>query len=324
MKKWFPILSSLILLAGLTLGTWWVVQTQRPPGAMTPLEAQGMDMTVMKPPRGAFPVSTEEVQPRPFLPSVAYPATFRAYNEEVLRARITGRLMETRVYPGDRVQSGQLLALIEPEEYQALAQGAAGGLQMALAEQREALSMVQEADAALQAAKARLQQTQAELDEAQQMLRVAEAELRTAQAHWNRRKLRFGQHVQKWSSGRRNRNARTPCCRKASCRNATLRLRRHASSKRVKACRQRKPLIVRNSRELSSCRQIARRCAPVSNAPNPLSKRLSGRCNLPPRASKRLRHGSSARKRKSKPSRAKHAPPSCRSPTPASWRSTRE
>jgi len=182
MKKWFPILSSLILLAGLTLGTWWVVQTQRPPGAMTPLEAQGMDMTVMKPPRGAFPVSTEEVQPRPFLPSVAYPATFRAYNEEVLRARITGRLMETRVYPGDRVQSGQLLALIEPEEYQALAQGAAGGLQMALAEQREALSMVQEADAALQAAKARLQQTQAELDEAQQMLRVAEAELRTAQA----------------------------------------------------------------------------------------------------------------------------------------------
>jgi multidrug efflux pump subunit AcrA (membrane-fusion protein) len=181
MKKWFPILSSLALLAGLTWGTWWVVQTRRPPGAMTPLEAQGMDMSAMKPPRGVFPVGTEVVKPRPFLPAVAYPATFRAYNEEILRARITGRLMETRVYPGDRVQSGQLLALIEPEEYQALAQGAEGGLQMALAEQREALSMVQEADAARHAAQARLQQAEAEVNETQQMLRAAEAELQVAQ-----------------------------------------------------------------------------------------------------------------------------------------------
>ncbi len=104
MRKWMPAVSSLLLLGMLVLGTWWVVQTKRPPGAMTPLEAQGMDMSVMKPPRGAFPVGVEEVQPRPFLPSVAYPATFRAYNEEIIRARITGKLVETRVYPGDRVR----------------------------------------------------------------------------------------------------------------------------------------------------------------------------------------------------------------------------
>ncbi|GIV04859.1 MAG: hemolysin D [Fimbriimonadales bacterium] len=181
MKRWFPILSSLVLLAGLTWGTWWVVQTKRPPGAMTPLEAQGMDMSVMKPPRGAFPVGVEEVQPRPFLPSVAYPATFRAYNEEIIRARITGKLVETRVYPGDRVRPGQLLAQIEPEEYQALAQSAQGSLQAAQAELQEAQSMTREAESALQAAQARLQQAQAEVREARQMLQAAEAELQTAQ-----------------------------------------------------------------------------------------------------------------------------------------------
>ncbi len=182
MKKWFPIVSSLLLLGLLAAGTWWVVQTKRPPGAMTPLEAQGMDMSAMKPPRGAFPVGTEEVQRRPFLPAVAYPATFRAYNEEIIRARITGRLIETRVYPGDRVQPGQLLALIEPAEYEARLQEAQGSLQTALADRSEAQSMVQEAEANLQAAQTRLQQAQAERDEARQMLRATEAELRAAQA----------------------------------------------------------------------------------------------------------------------------------------------
>jgi multidrug efflux pump subunit AcrA (membrane-fusion protein) len=181
MRRWFPILSSLLLLGGLTVGTWWVVQTQRPPGAMTPLEAQGMDMTVMKPPRGAFPVGIETVQPRPFLPTVSYPATFRAYNEEIVRARITGKLVDARVYPGDRVRPGQLLARIEPEEYQALAQSAQGSLQAAQAELQESLSMTREAESSLQAAQARLQEAQAELDEARQMLQAAEAELQTAQ-----------------------------------------------------------------------------------------------------------------------------------------------
>lgn len=181
MKRWFPILSSLVLLAGLTWGTWWVVQTKRPPGAMTPLEAQGMDMSVMKPPRGTFPVGVEEIQRKPFLPAVAYPATVRAYNEEIVRARITGKLVEARVYPGDRVRPGQLLARIEPEEYQALAQSAQSNLQAALAELQEAQSMTQEAESSLQAAQARLQQAQAEMNEARQMLQAAEAERQTAQ-----------------------------------------------------------------------------------------------------------------------------------------------
>ncbi len=182
MKRWFPALSSLALLGVLAWGTWWVVQTKRPPGAMTPLEAQGMDMSVMRPPRGTFPVGVEQVQLKPFMPTVAYPATIRAYNEEIIRARITGKLLNTLVYPGDRVRSGQLLALIEPAEYEARAQEAQGNLQAALAELNEARATVQEAESMREAAQLRLLQARAEVEEARQMLQAAEAELETAQA----------------------------------------------------------------------------------------------------------------------------------------------
>ena len=181
-RGWVSILSGLLLLIGLATGTWWVVRTKRPPGAMTPLEAQGMDMSAMKPPRGAFPVGVEQVHQKPFLPTVAYPATFRAYNEEIVRARITGKLLNAYVYPGDRVRPGQLLALIEPTEYEARAQEAQGNLQAALAELDEARQMVQEAESNLQAAQSRRQQAQAEVEEARQLLQAAEAELETAQA----------------------------------------------------------------------------------------------------------------------------------------------
>jgi multidrug efflux pump subunit AcrA (membrane-fusion protein) len=182
MKRWFPALSSLALLGVLAWGTWWVVQTQRPPGAMTPLEAQGMDMSVMRPPRGAFPVGVEQVQLKPFMPTVAYPATLRAYNEEIIRARITGKLLNTLVYPGDRVRPGQLLALIEPAEYEARAQEAQGNLQAARAELKGARASVQEAESMQEAAQSRLRQAKAEVEETRQMLRAAEAELETAQA----------------------------------------------------------------------------------------------------------------------------------------------
>jgi len=182
MKCWFPGLSSLALLGVLAWGTWWVVQTQRLPGAMTPLEAQGMDMSVMRPPRGAFPVGVEPVQFKPFVPTVAYPATIRAYNEEIIRARITGRLLNTLVYPGDRVRPGQLLALIEPAEYEARAREAQGNLQAALAELNEARASVREAESMQEAAQSRLQQARTEVEEARQILRAAEAELETAQA----------------------------------------------------------------------------------------------------------------------------------------------
>lgn len=180
MKRWFPIMSSLLLLGVLSWGTWWVVQTQRPPGAMTPLEAQGMDMTVMKPPRGTFPVEVEEVQSRPFLPTVSYPATFRAFNEEIVRARITGKLLEAFVYPGDMVRSGQLLARIEPEEYQARAQKSLGELLAVSAQVEAAQAEVQEVEASLQSALARHKQALEEVNEARQLLRASDAQLRTA------------------------------------------------------------------------------------------------------------------------------------------------
>lgn len=190
-RAWFSALLSVLILIGLTALTWWVVQTQRPPGAMTPLEAQGMDMSVMKPPRGAFPVGVEEVQPRMFLPTVTYPATIRAYNEEIIRARIMGKLLNTFVYPGDRVRPGQLLALIEPTEYEVRVQEAAGNVQAARSVLEEARARTAEAESELQVSAARRQQMEAQWEEARSALQAVEAELKAAQASLDEARARI-------------------------------------------------------------------------------------------------------------------------------------
>jgi len=182
MRRWIPVLSSMVVLVLLAWATWWVVQTQRPPGAMTPIEAQAMDMSVMKPPKGAFPVGVETVAMRLFLPTVSYPATVRAYNEELVRARVTGKLVRTFVYPGDTVRAGQLLAQIEPEEYQERVREAESMRTRAEAEVSEAESLVHEAQAGLESARAQVAQAQAEVAEARQLLSASEAELRSVQA----------------------------------------------------------------------------------------------------------------------------------------------
>lgn len=95
----------------------WVVSTQRPPGAMTPIEAQAMDMTAMKSPPGVQPVAIEIVDYRDMSAKETFPATIVAYNDENVIARIPGRVAEIKVYPGDKVRKGQLLARLEADEF---------------------------------------------------------------------------------------------------------------------------------------------------------------------------------------------------------------
>lgn len=84
---------------------------------MTVIEAQGMDMTGMKPPVGTMPVSVETAELRGLSGGTSFPATIAAMTEEEIVARIPGRLSRILVYPGDRVTAGQLVATIDAPEY---------------------------------------------------------------------------------------------------------------------------------------------------------------------------------------------------------------
>ncbi|MCW5935082.1 MAG: efflux RND transporter periplasmic adaptor subunit [Fimbriimonadia bacterium] len=192
--KWLKytrtILASALLLTALYAGTRWFVERNRPPGAMTPIEAQAMDMGVMKPPPGAFPVSAQTVEYREFLPTVTYTGTFFAYNEEQVLARVSGKLTQTFVYPGQEVRKGQLLATLEPQEYQTRADEATGALQSAIAERDEAQQEHAMANAAVQAQQAGVSSAQNRVEEAQNDIQSAEAAVRRVQA--NRKEIEAG------------------------------------------------------------------------------------------------------------------------------------
>lgn len=190
LKHTRTILVSALLLAALYFGTRWFVERNRPPGAMTPLEAQGMDMSVMKPPPGAFPVATQLLEHREFLPTVTYTGTLLAYNEEQVLARVSGRLTQTLVYPGQKVRKGQLLATLEPQEYQQRAGEAWGALQSAIAERDEAQQEQAMANAAVQAAQAGVSSAQNRVEEAQNDIQSAEAAVKRVQA--NRKEIEAG------------------------------------------------------------------------------------------------------------------------------------
>lgn len=147
-KQWL----TLVLLGASLYAVNWVVSTQRSPGAMTVVEAQAMDMTVMKPPSGVTPVAVEEAMERMVGGALSFPASVEAMDTEDVVARIPGRVSKILVYPGDRVKAGQLLATLDAAEF-----GAESG-----AASLDASSMGAASSAAeLEVAQERSQRTQA-------------------------------------------------------------------------------------------------------------------------------------------------------------------
>lgn len=133
------LLFSLLAMVAAIIVVRWLVIHKRPVGAMTPIEAQAMDMTAMKSPPGVQPVAAEEPQVRNIGSTISLPATVVAYSDEDVVARIPGRVTQVLVYPGDKVRAGQLLARLEADEYAAMAnqaamQGLAAGSMVSVAE----------------------------------------------------------------------------------------------------------------------------------------------------------------------------------------------
>ncbi|MFA0732389.1 MAG: hypothetical protein BKPUNTRY_001941 [Candidatus Fervidibacter sp.] len=155
-----------------------IVWKLRRPGQMTVVEALAMEMEAMKPPEGILPVATEIVKPRPFEVAVTYTGTVAPFNEEIVVARVTGRLTWMPYYAGDRIRKGQLVAKLDNAggEYAAQEAEAAYGVlaalherHMAEAEKEQAHAQKRQAEAMIWAAKAMLKETQKLVAEKQAM-----------------------------------------------------------------------------------------------------------------------------------------------------------
>ncbi len=109
-------IGTVALLVCVFFAARYVVQNFRRPGSMSVIEAQAMDMSVMKPPIGAVPVAVVTARRGTLQARVTYPGSAVAWTEQDIAARVTGRLLAMPVYPGTKVRRGQLLARLDSDE----------------------------------------------------------------------------------------------------------------------------------------------------------------------------------------------------------------
>jgi membrane fusion protein, multidrug efflux system len=97
----------MILLAA---GAWALYANLRP-------DRMAMDMN-MRITSGAtpFPVVVVPVERGPMSGTVVYTGSVAPFNEEDIYPRVTGRIVEMLVYPGDAVRPGQVLARLDSVE----------------------------------------------------------------------------------------------------------------------------------------------------------------------------------------------------------------
>ncbi|MEO1209744.1 MAG: efflux RND transporter periplasmic adaptor subunit [Cyanobacteria bacterium J06638_20] len=122
LKRYGRALLGLSVFAVLSSGILLITQHIRPANSMTGME--GHDMSNMSHDEmmqvdGAFnpvPVTVEVVQPSSFEAGVSYTGSIMPYQEAVVYPRVAGQLTNYSVYPGDRVEAGEVLAELLADE----------------------------------------------------------------------------------------------------------------------------------------------------------------------------------------------------------------
>ncbi len=160
----------LIIGSSIAVRTW----KAKHPGAMSVLESQAMDMTVMKPPVGAVPVATEVVHLGQFTSRVSYTGSVAPLQEQVIYPRVEGWLSDFRIYDGDRVSRGQLLAVVDSPDLQSRVAEASAGRAAAASEVPTAQYNAQRMRAEKAAAQGEIQTAKSELARAKAMVAAAE------------------------------------------------------------------------------------------------------------------------------------------------------
>ncbi|MBC8138543.1 MAG: efflux RND transporter periplasmic adaptor subunit [Fibrella sp.] len=149
-------LGAALLLAVVAGVAVYAVNNLRRPGALTPVDAQAMDMSYMPPPPGFAPVELATVSRGGVESSVRYTATAAGFTEQPVYSRVTGTLLAMPFYAGDPVKKGQLLARMDTSqtqpqqaERQAAVSQATQGVGVARADQEQAEAEITQAHAEL-------------------------------------------------------------------------------------------------------------------------------------------------------------------------------
>jgi RND family efflux transporter MFP subunit len=170
-KKWprenLIALVAIVVVLALSI---LIVTMFKNPNQMGVIESQSMDMTNMRPPQGAVPVAVAKVEYRNVGQVLTYTGTVRAYEDQDVVARVAGQLSNLLVYPGDRVQRGQVIARLD-----------AGSSEYA-ARAREARLAAEAAEHNVRIAEEELQQRRQESEAIRAQIRQAEHEVAAAQA----------------------------------------------------------------------------------------------------------------------------------------------
>lgn len=171
---------SIMVLLIVYAGTSFVVKKYKKPGQMTVIEAQAMDMTVMKAPVGSVPVAVEEIQEAPLQEAVTYTGSVVPYNEVDVYPRVIGWLEWMPFYPGQKVKQGQLIASLDTRELASKVNEAKFG-EIATANEEKTFHVeFQQIDNKIKAAKSAVEEANAELNGATAKLDYWENEIHRA------------------------------------------------------------------------------------------------------------------------------------------------
>jgi multidrug efflux pump subunit AcrA (membrane-fusion protein) len=127
-KRGGSVLLKLLVLALLVAAGAWALRANLRP------DRPAMDMS-MRVTSGntPFPVSIAPVERGPVVGNVVYTGSVAPFNEEDVYPRVTGRIVEMPVYPGDAVRQGQVVARLDSVELSSRVGEAEAGLTTAQA-----------------------------------------------------------------------------------------------------------------------------------------------------------------------------------------------
>lgn len=181
------LLSLLVLGAALAIAVW-AVKTQRREGAMTPIEAQVMEMNAPAP-EGVIPVRLVKAELKEFAPTVSYSGQAVGFVEQDVVPRVTGAIVAMPVYVGDRVRKGQVLARLDTSQLDPMVgekiagvNTAQKGVDVAALEYQQALGSIAQAKAEASMAEGELAEARSMLEATQQGRGSAESEVTSAEA----------------------------------------------------------------------------------------------------------------------------------------------
>lgn len=176
------VMASIVLLAVALAAGIWAVRNLRRVGAMTPLEAQVMEMNTPAP-EGTLPVDAAEIREEQFTATVTYSGQVVGFVEQDVVPRVTGTIVSMPVYVGDKVKKGQLLARLDTSQIDPVVAEKSAGVSKASQGVKVADSELAQAYGAAEQARAEATMAGAEVIEARTMLTAAEASRVSSEAY---------------------------------------------------------------------------------------------------------------------------------------------